>query len=174
MNVVEVGTVIRQRLEPGTWREGVIERVWRNKYGRRLCAVKYENGVPPPQEWPVDEALDLWVAVQTMWDFHRPPKIDTIPLFERHNNPAKPYTLDQCLELLQYSCQVLGGLTLEALEGHRFVRTMSIPTEVYGRMLPRAIDVRYTCIYIFLNEKALTNTYLFMIGFISRKFSGNT
>lgn len=157
MPIIQVGTVIRQRLEPGLWREGVIIRVWKKKKqgatsSRVVCQVKYDDS--GEQEVPVDDDdLEVWVAAQTMWDLHnnnKKKKNDVPPiqkLFQRTTGSKKsnePYSLDQFLELLQYSCQALGGLSLEDLEGHRLVKTMSMPTEVYGRMLPQAIDVSYS------------------------------
>lgn len=177
---VQVGTVIRQRWEPGLWREGVVARVWKKQGASRVCQVKYDS--QESTELPVDDELEVWVAAQTVWDLCNKKKkkdVQPIQLFIRTGSKkSKPYSLDQFLELLQYSCQALGGLSLEDLEGHRLVKTMSMPTEVYGRMLPQAIDV--SCSFRLELEnifgyrwKIFSDTSLLDFFFDTRKFSGS-
>ena len=166
------GTTIRKRFAPGLWREGVIDSVWEEPKGTYGCRVKYNdnnggssskkngNDVKEEEELPVDATLDLWITAQTMASIatkyssaakdadDEPP----LALFRRNDHKSRrhePYSVSQFSDLLEYACQQgdTSCTTLEDLERHKLVKTMSNPTEVYGRMLPQAIHV--SCLFCF-------------------------
>ncbi|CAB9508326.1 expressed unknown protein [Seminavis robusta] len=158
-----VGVPIRKHFSPGIWCNGVIINVKaKSKKSKKrgilkYCTIRYYHNnnllVEKEQEdLRIDETLDLWIIAYEM--FHIPPAIRTTlstpTLFQHYNHhhtndpktSAAPYTLNQFLQLLAYTEQVHGGATMEDMESSRLIQIKphSTATEVYGRMLPHAMD----------------------------------
>jgi len=171
-----VGAHIRKRTSPACWRNGVITSIILDKDDdEKKCQVEYESDSnnnknnkknTAKEILPIDETLDLWIIAHKMFNINNKknkssPKKDgkdkdqSPALFQRKSSASqKPYTLKEFENLLEYALATHGGATLQDLEASKLIQAKANAkgTEVYGRMLPGAIHVRFAFSIVYTQD----------------------
>ena len=131
----------------------------KKKKGTSTCTVNYEasnnRDIPFKEDLSIDSTLEEWIMAEQMACIATTTN-GTLPSTKKHpvlstKRPrhSKPYSLDEFIQLL-HSTEQVHHESIEDLEKSKFVNQKSTPEEVYGRMLPRAIDVSFYCRIVFI------------------------